>query len=105
MSYFQVGFDVLGVHYKPSSSGTVLELDCVAIPKEYTTDQTPIKIRQNFQRGIVYFGAGEFYASRGDANRAKEYLDRYLEVAGLMKLKPAMPERQWQLGKQAAKEA
>jgi hypothetical protein len=97
--YMQIGFDVIGVWRKPTTSGRVIELDCVVIPLEYTRDTEPVRLRENFRRGAVWFGLSEFYASRGDAGRAVEYYNQYLEVAQLMKLKPPAPERFYQWGK------
>jgi len=98
MQYFHVGFSYVGIHPKPSDDGAIIELECVMIPKEYLHDTGPIRLRDNFKRGAASFAVSEFYASRGDAPRAGQYWTDYLEVAGMMRLKPVMPERQWQLG-------
>lgn len=98
IEYMQIGPDILGLYYKPSANGTVLELSCVCIPKPYSSDTDPVKVREEFQRAAVYSAVCEFYASRGDAKRATEYFDRYLETAGLMGMKPEAQERPWQMG-------
>lgn len=98
LRYMQLGLNHIGIYMAPSTKGVVLELDCVMIPKPYTDDVTPVKLRNNFQRAAVYYAVSEFYASRGDAKRATEYLKQYLETSGLMMLHLATPERQWQVG-------
>ena len=96
--YFHIGYQYLGINYKPSASNWILELDCVVIPKNYTADTDPWKIREPFERAVIQFAVSEYFASRGDANRAMEYINRSLETAGLKKLNPIMAERkfQWQ---------
>lgn len=94
--YMQLGMDIIGVYPKPSANGTVLELTCVCIPKPYATDTDPVKVREIYQRAAVYFAVSEFYASRGNAQRATEYHGRYMETAGLMAMHPATAERVWQ---------
>jgi len=96
--YMQIGADILGIYFKPSANGIVLELHCVVIPKPYTAESDPVKVREVFQRAAVYSAVSEFYASRGDAKRAVEYFDRYVETAGLMSLKPDSQERAYQFG-------
>ncbi len=96
--YLQVGYQYIGVYFKPSASNIVLELDCVVIPKPYTTDTDPVKLRETFERAVVQFAVSEYHASRGDAKRATEYLTKSLETAGLKKLNPQMNERQYQFG-------
>lgn len=96
--YVQIGHNYLIVYRKQSSDGTVLELDCVCIPKPYTGENDPVRVRQAFERAAVYYAAGEFYASRGDAKRALEYHARYLETANLKAMNPDTAERSWQWG-------
>ena len=98
LEYFQVGSDILGLYFKPAANGIILELECVCIPKPYNNDTDPIKLREVFQRAAVYLAVCEFYAARGDAKRATEYFDRYVETAGIMSLKPETPERFYQFG-------
>jgi hypothetical protein len=97
--YFQVGYRYLGFDRAPASSGEVLEITCAAIPKAYTTDMDPVRLRPAFQQAVVQYAVMEFHASRGDANRAKEWLDRYLEMAGVSSLGPKQPERTFEIGK------
>lgn len=94
--YFHIGYQYLGIHYKPSASSKILELDCVVIPKNYTSDTDPWKIREPFERAVVQFAVSEYFASRGDASRAVEYINRSLETANLKRLNPMMAERKWQ---------
>jgi hypothetical protein len=98
LRYIQLGLTHIGIYMAPTKNGMILELDCVMIPKPYADDAAPVKLRNNFQRAAVYFAVSEFYASRGDAARGKEYFDRYIETAGLMQLKPAQAERQYRFG-------
>lgn len=91
--YYHVGYNSIGVYPTPSSDGNVIELDCVVIPKPYTADTDEIKIRGNYTRACVFYAVSEFYASRGDANRATEWYNRYLETASIMRLKPMQTER------------
>lgn len=98
MSYMQIGLDYFGVYMIPSAEGTILEMKVVCIPKPYTTSTDAMKVREMFQRAAVQLAVSEFYASRGDAARATEYLNKYLEIAGIMQLHPQHQERIYQLG-------
>lgn len=100
--YFQVGHDVIGIWRKPSANGTILELNCVMIPKPYTTDRDAVRLRHVYETAAAYLAVSEFYASRGNANRATEYLMRYLETAGLLGMHPMRPEQEPVLGGGAA---
>lgn len=98
LQYMQLGLTHIGIYMAPSTNGIVLELDCVMVPKPYANDMAPVRLRANFQRAAVYYAVSEFYASRGDAARAGDYLKRYLETAQLMQLYPGQAERHYQLG-------
>jgi hypothetical protein len=98
MEYMQIGLDYFGICGIPSDDGVVLEMQVVCIPKPYTADTDPLKVREAFQRSGVQLAVSEFYASRGDAARASEYLNKYLETAGIMQLNPQQPERIYQFG-------
>lgn len=98
LRYLQLGLNHIGIYMTPSSNGVAIELDCVMIPKPYPDDASPIKLKNNFQRAAVYLAVSEFYASRGDAQRAGDYLNRYLETASLMQLHPQQAERQFRFG-------
>jgi hypothetical protein len=95
--YIQLSDNVLCIYRKPSSNGIVLELDCVCIPKAYTSDTDPVKLRDHYQRAATYFATADFYASRGNAKRATEYGNKYIETAGLMNLTPEYKEKMNQL--------
>lgn len=101
--YLQIGYNVVGIYRKPSASNIVLELDCVSIPQDYTADTDPIKIREAFERGVSQFAVSEFHASRGDAQRATEWMNRVLETIGLKKLNLQTAERVYQFGKDFSK--
>ena len=95
--YLQLGKDIIGIYRKPSANGIVLELECVCIPKAYVEDTDPVKVREAFQRAAVYLSVSEFHASRGNAQRAMEYLNQYIETAGLSGIYPETAERQYQM--------
>lgn len=95
--YLQIGLDHIGFYRFPTAKGIVIELKCVCIPASYATSSDVVKVRQAYQRATVYFAVSEFYASRGDAKRAGEYLERALETSGLMQIHPRQAERQWQM--------
>ena len=98
--YVQIGFDIIGIDRAPSTSGRVLEMRCVAIPRAYTDDKSAIKLREVFQRAAVLYAVSEFYAGRGDAMRAKDYLDRYIATAGLSSIHRQQPERIFVMARQ-----
>lgn len=98
LQYLQLGSKHVGIYMQPSANGIVLELDCVMIPRPYTLDTDPVKVRSQFRNGAVYFAVSEFYASRGDAKRATEYHVRYLETVGLMGIHPEYAEKQYRFG-------
>ena len=81
--YFEVGNTIIGIDRAPSADGKLLELTCAAIPKAITSDIQPMKLRAVFEQAAIQYAVSEFYASRGDANRAKDLLERYIEFAGL----------------------
>jgi hypothetical protein len=97
-SYLQIGEDIIGFYRKPASEGVVLELTCVCVPKPYTTDTAPVKLREQFERAAVYYAVCDYFASRGDARRALEFFERYTETAGIMTLHPQAAEKQNQFG-------
>lgn len=97
--YFEVGNSVIGIDRAPSADGKLLELTCVAIPAMIASDIQPVKLRAVFEQAAIQYAASEFYASRGDANRAKEFLERYIEFAGIMSIHPMQGERMWVTGK------
>lgn len=96
--YFQVGHDVLGIWRMPPATGTVLELTAVMIPKAYTSEKDPIRLRHVYETAAVYLAVSDYYASTGNAGRATEYLMRYIETAGLMGLHPQRQEQVVQMG-------
>lgn len=103
IQYMQLGTNHIGVYMAPSAKGIILELDCVMIPKPYSADMDPIKVRSQFETAAVYFAVSEFYASRGDAKRAVEYHAKYIETAGLSALHPMAADRQYRFGGQEEK--
>ena len=94
--YAWVGTKWFVLYRKPDATGRVLELKCACIPKAYTLDTDPIKLPTMDQRAATQLAVSEYFASRGDAAMATEWLNRYLETAQLMNLHPIQPERQWQ---------
>lgn len=96
--YMMIGPNMVGVYQIPSAKGKVLELKCVCVPHQYTSGTDPIRLRDVFQRACSHYAASEFYASRGDANRAKAFMEKYLEIAGLQGLHPLTAERNYQYG-------
>jgi hypothetical protein len=96
--WWQMGWNYLGLFPRPATKGTILELDMIAVPKRYTYDQQPIRLREQWNQAAVFRATSEFYASRGDANRATEYLSRYMETAQIMGLHPEQSERMHQFG-------
>lgn len=97
--YCEVGNDIIGIDRAPSADGKLLELTCVAIPKAVSSDIESVKLRSVFDQAAIQYAVSEFYASRGDAGRAKEFLERYIEFAGLMAIHPQQAERMWVTGK------
>jgi len=95
--YGLCGLEHVWIAPYPSAKGQVLELRSVMIPAPYTRDDDPVKVRENFRNAAVYLAVSEYHASRGDASRATEYLEQYLEAAGLMQLSPQTAERQFQM--------
>jgi hypothetical protein len=95
--YFHIGYNYIGVYPVPSVGGGVIEFDSVVIPKPYTGDNDLVKVRGNYMRACVYYAVSEYYASRGDANRATDWFNRYLETAALVKLKPQQTERYYRM--------
>lgn len=97
--YAQIGWKYLCFDRAPSAHGDTLEITCAVIPKAYTTDTDPMKFRPVFQQAATQYAVSEFFASRGDATRAGEWLAKYLETAGMAAFHPQQPERTFQVGK------
>lgn len=96
--YFEVGHNIIGLDNAPSADGKLLELTCVAIPKAVSSDIEPVKLRAVFEQAAINYAISEFYASRGDASRATEFLERYVTFGGLMAIHPQQAERLWAMG-------
>ncbi len=94
--YMQIGVDHIGFYHFPTAMGTVIELTCVCIPAAYATSASVVKVRAAYQRAAVYFAVSEFYASRGDAARAGDYLKSAMETANLLYMHPSQAERVWE---------
>ena len=96
--YFEVGNTIIGIDRAPTADGKLLELTCAAIPKAIASDIQPVKLRAVFEQAAIQYAVSEFYASRGDANRATEFLERYVTFGGLMAIHPQQAERLWAMG-------
>lgn len=89
VAYLPIGQDVIGFYPKPSSDSDVVELDMVEIPSVYTADTDLIKVRNSYKYATVNYAVSEFWASRGDANEAQNYMQMYRDALGLnMKYAP-----------------
>lgn len=96
--WYQMGNQHIGFWPRPGSKGRVIELDCICVPKPYSHGQGPIRLKAQYERGAVFRAVSDFFASRGDAKRAGEWLQQYLEVSALMNLNPQTAERQYRFG-------
>lgn len=96
--YYPLGLKYLGLYPRPGTKGIILELDCIAVPKPYQHGRQPIRIKDYWERAAVQRALSDFYAGRGDAKRAAEYLTQYLETAQIMTLHPERSEQQYQYG-------
>lgn len=92
-SYGTLGFDWLYVHPKPSATDDVVRLRCVCVPERYTRDGQRVKVRQELQQGLVHYAVSEYYAGRGDAQRAGLHWGLYAKHLGRMLGYPRNPER------------
>ena len=86
--YGQIGTRYLWLYPYPGGGGYVYEIKAVCIPKRYVTDTDEVKVRDNYRRALSNYAVSEYYASRGNAERATEHLGKYLELAGMMRLDP-----------------
>jgi len=96
ISYFQVGFSILGVWPKPGADGDMIEITAAGIPARYVRDTDRVKLRDDFKWAAVDYAVSEFYAGRGDAKTAMEYFNRYLEKLGLQEIYSPVAEKRWQ---------
>ena len=81
--YFPVGFKHFGIWPIPSADGGMLEVSAAIIPARYTYDGNIIRLKKNWQWAAVHAAVGEYYAGRGDAKRAVEHHQKYLDRMGL----------------------
>lgn len=91
--YYMIGFDKIGLDRAPTSSGDILELDCVLVPGRYTEDDERVKLREEYKWAAIHFAVSEFWASRGDANEAKMHFAEYVNHVGIQELYPITNER------------
>lgn len=83
VAYFPIGLDYIGFWPKPSADTDIAEVTAVMIPSRYTSDTDRIKLRNDLEWATVNFAVGEYYASRGDAKRAIEHHNLYLQDLGI----------------------
>jgi hypothetical protein len=76
-SYFQIGHDWLGFFPRASTTDDVVRITAVCLPERYTRDGQRIKVREDYKRGLVHYAVSEYYASRGDAQRAGIHWEMY----------------------------
>jgi hypothetical protein len=77
--YAQVSKDIICFYPAPSTTGRLIVLDCVCLPKDIAG---PASAMQGlYLQAIVYYAVGEFYASRGDARRASEFFNEFAKIA------------------------
>jgi hypothetical protein len=91
--WWQMGVYHIGLFPRPPAKGLVLEIEMISVPLRYQHDQSPIRLRDQWQSAAVFRAVSEFFASRGDANRAAEWFSRYMEMAQIMSLNPDYAER------------
>lgn len=83
VAYFPIGLDYIGFWPKPSADTDIAEVTAVMVPNRYTSDTDRIKLRQDMEWATINFAVGEYYASRGDAKRAIEHHNLYLQDLGI----------------------
>lgn len=81
--YFPIGLDYLGIWPKPGADTDIVEVTAVIVPIRYTADTDRIKLRKDLKWATVNFAVGEYYASRGDAKKAIEHHNLYLQDLGI----------------------
>lgn len=86
--YAQIGLNHLLLHPAADDDGAMVEIICAAIPQFYS--DSPVHLRQQFQRAAALYACSEFYASRGDAQRAGDFFREYLDVGNLQHLTPRL---------------
>lgn len=94
--YFQVGKDIIGVYPVPASTTGVLEITMVVVPERYSSGTDRIKLREEFKWAAVDYAVGEYYASRGDTQRAADYHGKYTGKLGININYPRAAEKQYQ---------
>jgi hypothetical protein len=91
--YTTIGFDWLVVYPRPSATNDVVRLTAVCVPERYATDGARIKVRPELQQGLVHYAVSEYYAGRGDAQRAGLHWGLYAKHLGHVLGYPRDPER------------
>lgn len=92
-SYFQIGHDWLGFVPRPSATGDIVRIVAVCLPERYTHDTQRLKVRSEYQKGLVHYAVSEYYASRGDASRAGVHWEMYGRHIGDALGWPTNPQR------------
>ena len=83
--YVPIGTNTIAVCPKASSSSGVLECHIAAIPHVYKTDRDRIKLKKTYERAVVDYAVGEYWASRGSAQEATAHFARFADAVGLAK--------------------
>lgn len=81
--YFQIGEDVIGFYRKPGGNSDAIELKAVVIPERYKTSSERIHLTNTYKWACVHYAVSEYYASRGDAREALNWLEKYINAIKL----------------------
>jgi hypothetical protein len=83
--YVPIGTNTIAICPKASSSSGILELHIAAIPHVYKTGTDRIKLKRTYERAVVDYAVGEYWASRGAAAEATAHMSRFAEALGLQR--------------------
>lgn len=97
--YLQIGLDLIGFAPTPSSSSDVAILECVVVPGALESDDDVVQLRREHEWAAMQYAASEYYASRGDANRASDLYGGYLATLGKVAQHIKTADRNYRVGR------
>ena len=99
-TYFILGKNYLGIYPCFESDGYRLELRVMTLPKRYTNDDNKLKVKSDFQTALSNYAAGEYFLSRGDAEKALHNFALYGKFTGQYGIKSKIGDRSFSLKSQ-----
>lgn len=83
--------------FPASAGGGTLEVYGVAMPSRYSGDNDAVKLRDNWKWCVINRAVSEFWATRGDAQSAAMFFQKYANGIGIPGMWSEYASRRWKL--------